>query len=70
MRLSFIGITPDTPDNGCPAVFAEEETGDLWVLGETATDPDALAEAERHSPAGALEAVWDRAVPHQEHELA
>ncbi len=57
MRLSFIGITPDTPDNGCPAVFVEEDTGDLWVLGETVTDPDALAEVERHSPVGAAEAV-------------
>lgn len=57
MRLSFVGITPNTPDNGCPAVFVDEETGDVLVLGEVVTDQDALAEVAQHSPIGGAEAV-------------
>jgi hypothetical protein len=38
MRISFVGITPDTPDNGCPAVYVDEDTGDIWIQGETVTD--------------------------------
>jgi len=57
MRLSFIGITPDTPSNGCPAVYVDEDTGDFWFQGPAVTDPDALAEVARHSPIGAGEAV-------------
>ncbi len=57
MRLSFVGITPDSPVNECPAVFVDEETGDIWVQGETVTDPAALAEVIGHSPIGAGESV-------------
>src|ERR1700677_3677020 len=57
MRLSFVGITPATPDNGCPAVYVDEDTGDIWIQGPAVTDSGALAEVERHSPLGAGEAV-------------
>jgi hypothetical protein len=57
MRLSFVGITPDTPDNGCPAVYVDEDTGDIWFQGQAVTDPGDLAEVGRHSPIGAGEAV-------------
>ena len=57
MRLSFVGITPNTPDSECPAVYVDEDTGDLWFQGETVTDPDALAEVAGHSPIGAKESV-------------
>ena len=57
MRLSFVGITPDTPDNGCPAVYVDEDTGDIWIQGPAVTDSGALAEVARHSPIGADEAV-------------
>jgi len=57
MRLSFVGITPDTPDSECPAVYVDEDTGDIWFQGETVTDPAALAEIARHSPIGASESV-------------
>ena len=57
MRLSFIGITPDTPSNGCPAVYVDEDTGEFWFQGESVTDPEALAEVARHSPIGARESV-------------
>ena len=52
MRLSFVGITPDTPDSQCPAVFVDEDTGEIWFQGETVTDPAELAEVARHSPIG------------------
>jgi hypothetical protein len=57
MRLSFVGITPDTPDNGCPAVYVDEDTGDIWVQGEMVTGAAALAEVALHSPIGAREAL-------------
>jgi hypothetical protein len=57
MRLSFVGITPDTPDNGCPAVYVDEDTGDIWIQGPAVTDSEALAEVAQHSPIGAGEAV-------------
>ncbi|SDG23446.1 hypothetical protein SAMN05421505_102343 [Sinosporangium album] len=50
MRLSFVGITPVTPVNECPAVFVDEETGEFWFQGETVTDPEALAKVAAHSP--------------------
>ena len=39
MALVFIAIDPDTTGDHCPAVFAEEETGDLLFQGWTVTDP-------------------------------
>jgi hypothetical protein len=57
MRLAFVGITPSTSDDECPAVFVDEDTGDIWFQGETVTDPDALAEATEHSPIGAKESI-------------
>lgn len=57
MRLSFVGITPDTPDDGCPAVYVDEDTGDIWIQGEAVTDSGALAEVARHSPIGQGETV-------------
>jgi len=40
-----------------PAAYVDEDTGDIWVQGETVTDPGALAEVEQHSPIGLGEAV-------------
>jgi hypothetical protein len=57
MQLNFVGITPDTPDNGCPAVYVDEETGDIWFQGEAVIDAAALAEVAHHSPVGPGEAV-------------
>ena len=42
--LKFIAIDPDTNGDHCPAVFADEETGDLLFQGWTVTDPAALAQ--------------------------
>jgi hypothetical protein len=57
MRISFVGIKADTINDGCPAVFVDEDTGDLWLQGDAVTDPEALAEVARHSPISAGEAV-------------
>ena len=57
MRLSFVGITPETPDDGCPAVYVDEDTGDIWIQGPAITDSGALAEVARHSPIGPGETV-------------
>ncbi|WP_018656019.1 hypothetical protein [Actinomadura flavalba] len=57
MKLSFVGITSNTPVNECPAVFVDEDTGDFWFQGETVTDPAALAEVASHSPIGANESI-------------
>jgi hypothetical protein len=50
MALRFLGIDPATNGDNCPAVFLEEETGDLLFQGWTVTDPQTLAESGRHSP--------------------
>ena len=50
MALIFIAIDPETDSDHCPAVFVEEETGDLLFQGWTVTDPATLAEMSRHSP--------------------
>jgi hypothetical protein len=43
MRLDFVGVDPDNPDDQCPAVFVDPETGDFYMQGETVTDPEVLA---------------------------
>jgi hypothetical protein len=57
MRLSFVGITPDTPTDECPAVYVDEDTGEFWFQGDTITDPAMLAEVATHSPIGPNESV-------------
>lgn len=50
MTLRFLAIDPDTKGENCPALFLEEETGDLLFQGWTVTDPQTLAESGNHSP--------------------
>jgi hypothetical protein len=57
MALVFIAIDPDTTGDHCPAVFVEEEPGDLLVQGWTVTDPQILAEVAQHSPVADNESV-------------
>ena len=57
MRIRFVGIDPDTGGNNCPAVFVDEDTGDIWFQGDAVTDPSALAEVAKHSPLGQAEAI-------------
>jgi hypothetical protein len=57
MALIFMTIDPETDSDHCPAVFVEEETGDMLFQGWTVTDPPTLCSA-------AFEAVWARSLPH------
>jgi len=57
MALVFIGIDPDTDSDNCPAVFVDEDTGDLLLQGWTVSDPHTLAEVARHSPIAGHESV-------------
>lgn len=50
MALRFIAIDPETDRDHCPAVFIEEETGDLLFQGWTVTEAATLADVSRHSP--------------------
>jgi hypothetical protein len=50
MALRFLAIDPDTNGENCPALFVEDETGDLLFQGWTVTDPATLVESGTHSP--------------------
>jgi hypothetical protein len=50
MALIFVAIDPNTGGDNCPAVFIEEETGDLLFQGWTVTDRQTLTDVSRHSP--------------------
>lgn len=41
----------------CPALFLEDETGDLLFQGEAVTDPAVLTESGTHSPLGETESL-------------
>jgi hypothetical protein len=57
MTLRFLAIDPETNGENCPALFLEEETGDLIFQGWTVTDPQTLAESANHSPLGDTESL-------------
>jgi hypothetical protein len=57
VALKFVGKDPESDTNNCPAVFVEEETGDLLFQGWDVTDPAVLADAGTHSPLAGGESV-------------
>jgi hypothetical protein len=57
MALVFAGIDPDTGGDNCPAVFIDDETGDLIFQGWTITDPKILEDVTKHSPIADNESV-------------
>jgi hypothetical protein len=57
MALRCIGLDPDTGGDHCPAVFVDDETGDLVVQGWTVSDPGLLADVSRHSTIADTESV-------------
>jgi len=50
MALRFLAIDPDTQGGHCPAMFLDEQTGDVLFIGWTETDPATLADAAQYSP--------------------
>ena len=57
MTLRFVGIDPETNGDHCPAVFVDEDTGDLVFQGPTVTGTDLLAQVAVHSPIAGHESV-------------
>ena len=57
MALRFIGIDPETDGDNCPAVFTDEETGDLLFQGWRVTDPQTLTDAGQYSPLAGTEGI-------------
>ncbi len=57
MALRFLAIDPATNGKGCPAVFVDDQTGDLLFQGWTVADPATLAQAAVHSPLAANETL-------------
>lgn len=57
MTLRFLAIDPATGGDHCPAVFVDDDTGDLLFQGWAVTDSGTLAETAANSPLGADEAV-------------
>lgn len=48
MRLAFVGMDPDSPQNECPAVFVDPATGDFLFQGKTVTSPTLIAQISEH----------------------
>jgi hypothetical protein len=57
MALRFLGIDPETDGGQCPAVFVDEQTGDMLFQGWTVDDANSLAEAAAHSPLASNETL-------------
>jgi hypothetical protein len=57
MTLQFYGKDPDCPGNNCPAVFRDEANGDIYLQGETVTDPTILARLSQDSGLADSESV-------------
>ncbi|MEU6324804.1 hypothetical protein [Streptomyces sp. NPDC047009] len=57
MSLRFVGIDPDTDEDGCPTVWVDDSTEDLLIQGyqadeETTVTCDRLSPARAPIPAG------------------
>ncbi|TDW21622.1 hypothetical protein [Kribbella kalugense] len=57
MALEFYGKDPNCPGNNCPAVFRDEETGDLYFQGETVIAPEVLVRLSQDSGLADSESV-------------
>ncbi|MGW2550075.1 hypothetical protein [Streptomyces sp. NPDC001635] len=52
MDIQFVGIDPETDEDGCPTVWVDRSTKDLLIQGYQA-DEETTATADRLSPARA-----------------
>jgi len=50
VTLRFIGVDPDTPNNGSPTVWVDDEDGSIVVQGWRITDRTALAQIRATGP--------------------
>lgn len=52
MTIHFVGIDPETDEDGCPTVWVDRSTSDLLIQGYEA-DERTIAQCEALSPARA-----------------
>ncbi|MFD7450565.1 hypothetical protein [Kitasatospora sp. NPDC059827] len=52
MALEFLGIYPNTPDDGSPTIWRETESGDLLIQSYKASEDDIKAAQETGSVPG------------------
>lgn len=52
MNIQFVGIDPETDEDGCPTVWVDTDASDLLIQGYTA-DAESTATADALSPARA-----------------
>jgi hypothetical protein len=57
MALRFIGKDPDSPNNGSPTVWVDEDDGSIVIQGWKITDESTLAEITEAKPIPDHEAV-------------
>jgi hypothetical protein len=57
MALRFIGVDPNTPNDGSPTVFVDEEDGSILIQGWTVTDEAVLDEVRAAGPLPGHESV-------------
>lgn len=50
MALRFIGKDPDSPNNGSPTVWVDQDDGSIVIQGWKITDEGALAEITAAKP--------------------
>jgi hypothetical protein len=50
MSLRFIGVDPDSPNNGSPTVWLDEADGSIVIQGWKITDASSLAEITAARP--------------------
>jgi hypothetical protein len=50
MVLRFIGVDPDSPNNGSPTVWLDEEDGSIVIQGWKVTDDDTLSQVTTTGP--------------------
>lgn len=57
MRIRLLTIDPGTGGDHCPAVFVDDDSGDLIVQGDVVTNPDDLDQITTHSRMAPTEAA-------------
>ena len=50
MALRFIGVDPDTPNTGSPAVWVDEDDGSIVLQGWKITDAETMAQVRARGP--------------------
>jgi hypothetical protein len=57
MALRFIGVDPDSPNNGSPTVWVDEKDGSIVLQGWRINDESTMAQIEVRGPVPGHETV-------------